>query len=267
MNNYLRLYTVLSALLLLGSCATKKVVVVKNMIPDSVYTAHENKELLIQNGDRVTILVSAKSVELAAPFNNALGAYAITNDGEVRGGSEQAQIGRDRGYLVGRDGAIEFPVLGYIPAAGLTLTQLKEKVKDLLVSNKYIKDPIVKVELINLKINMMGEVNAVGIIDAAEEKITLLEAISRAGGLTHNAAPDKVTVIREENGQRKLMLNNIESTEIFNSPSYYLQQNDIVYVQPRDGVPTQKEESTWRIVGIGMSFISVIISTLTLIAK
>lgn len=96
-------------------------------------------------------------------------------------------------------------------------------------------------------------------------RISVMEAITKAGGLTPNSSPDKITVIREENGVRRKIVTNIQSQEIFNSPAYYLKQNDIVYVEPRSAEVTPKEDRFWKVFGLGMGTVGVIISVLTLL--
>lgn len=96
-------------------------------------------------------------------------------------------------------------------------------------------------------------------------RISILEAITKVGGLSPNADPNKITVIREEDGVRRKIVTNIQSQEIFNSPAYYLQQNDIVYIEPKSAEVTPKEDRFWRILGIGMGATGVIVSVLTLI--
>jgi polysaccharide export outer membrane protein len=216
-----------STMLLMNSCIVgKKVIYVQDMQADTNYKVMKATSLHIQKNDRLSINISSRTPELAAPFNQ--GSYNINERGDVTAGA--AATAETKGYLVDGDGQIDFPILGSLQVGGKTLEEAKAMIQGRLVNDKLIGDPIVKVELINLKINMLGEVNRVGVLTVPDANITLLQAISQAGGLTVNAAADRITVIREENGQRKMVVNNIQSKEIFNSPTYYLQQNDIVYV-------------------------------------
>jgi len=247
-------------MLLLSSCASKKVVYVQDMLVDTVYNAIKAPALRIQKSDRLSIVVSAKIPELAVPFNQGIGTYQVNEQGNV---SNNPSTTPDvKGYLVDDNGEIEFPILGTLQVSDFTFEQVQNLIKSRLIDEKLINKPTVKVELLNLKINMMGEVNSVGVLDVPDGRITLLQAITMAGGLTVNAAPDRITVIREENGVRKKVFNNIQSRDIFNSPTYYLQQNDIVYIEPKDAVQTPKEEKNWRYISTGVGLLAVVFTLL-----
>ncbi|HFK5546701.1 TPA: polysaccharide biosynthesis/export family protein [Elizabethkingia anophelis] len=247
---------------MLNSCVSKKVVYVQDMIPDTEYPVAEAPALRLQKNDRVSIQVSAKSLELAAPFNTVAGTYKVGTDGSISTGVDQSS--NAQGYLIDREGNIAFPVLGNLHVEGLTLEEVRDLVRDKLINNKLINEPIVKVEILNFKISIAG---AIGnrVFEVPDGRMTLLEAITKAGGLTLNAAPDKVTVIREEDGVRRKIVTNIESQEVFNSPAYYLKQNDIVYIEPRNAEVTPREDRFWRYFGVGTGLLGTVISVLTLI--
>lgn len=252
----------LFSIILLNSCVSKKVVYVQDMIPDTEYPVAEAPALRLQKNDRVSIQVSAKSLELAAPFNTVAGTYKVGTDGSISTGVDQSS--NAQGYLIDREGNIAFPVLGNLHVEGLTLEEVRDLVRDKLINNKLINEPIVKVEILNFKISIAG---AIGnrVFEVPDGRMTLLEAITKAGGLTLNAAPDKVTVIREEDGVRRKIVTNIESQEVFNSPAYYLKQNDIVYIEPRNAEVTPREDRFWRYFGVGTGLLGTVISVLTLI--
>lgn len=144
------------------------------------------------------------------------------------------------------------------------MEEVRDLIRNRLINDRLINEPIVKVEILNFKVSITG---AIGnrVIDVPDGKMTLLEAITKAGGININAAPDKITVIREEDGMRRKIVTNIQSQEIFNSPAYYLRQNDIVYIEPRTTEVTPREDRFWRYFGTGMGLIGTVISVLTLI--
>ncbi|KUY17754.1 sugar transporter [Elizabethkingia miricola] len=232
------------------------------MIPDTEYPVAEAPVLRLQKNDRISIQVSAKSLELAAPFNTVAGTYKVGIDGSVSTGMDQSS--NAQGYLVDREGNIAFPVLGNLHVEGLTLEEVRDLVRNKLINGQLISEPIVKVEILNFKISVTG---AIGnrVLDAPDGRMTLLEAITKAGGIGVNAAPDKITVIREEEGVRRKIVTNIQSQEIFNSPAYYLKQNDIVYIEPRNAEITPKEDRFWRYFGVGSGLLGTVIGILTLI--
>lgn len=244
---------------LLSSCmAPKKIVYVSDMQPDSLYNMPEVPALRVQKNDRLSILVSAKNPELAAPFNVGVGAYKVNEDGSVS--TTNVAASNAQGYLVDQQGQIDFPVLGTLDVLGLTLQEVRDRVRDRLVDQELLKDPIVKVEMLNLKVSVVGAVVRSQVLQVPDARITLLEAIAQSGGLGSNAAPDRVTVIREENGVRKRIVNNIESKELFDSPAYYLQQNDIVFVEGRSAENTPREERNWRYFSSAMGAVTFILT-------
>ncbi|MCS4226500.1 polysaccharide biosynthesis/export family protein [Sphingobacterium sp. BIGb0165] len=260
----LTLWIVLLGLALFSSCAApKKIVYVNDMVPNIDYRMLDVPMLKLQKSDRLSIKISAKNPELAAPFNVIGGSYSL---GEKENGVSSNAAGQEsQSYLIDQQGNITFPILGNFHLEGLTLEQVRDLLSKRLSDGGFIKDAIVKVELLNLKVNVMGEVNRVGIIDVPDARLNLLEAISKAGGLTRNAASDRVTVIREENGVRKKLINNIGSQDIFDSPAYYLQQNDIVYVEPIAAESTAKEDRTWRFAAIATGVVTVLLTALNLL--
>lgn len=242
----------------------KKVVYLKDMEPNKVYNTALVPPLRIQKNDRLSIQISSKTPELAAPFNPDGGVYNVSPQGAITNASSLGGTNTNKGYLVDQEGNIEFPVLGTLNVEGLTLDGLRDLMRDQLVQQKLINDAVIKIELMNLRITMMGAIGSVGVLDVPDSRITLLEAVTRAGGLTANAKPSKVAVIREEAGGRKMYLNDIEKMDIFNSPTYYLQQNDIVYVEPRSGEMTPRETQTLTYFGLITGVATMVLTLLNL---
>ena len=112
--------------------------------------------------------------------------------------------------------------------------QVTELIKKRLIEEELIKDPIVTVQFLNFKVSVIGEVGRPGTFDISGDRITLLEALSMAGDLTIYGRRDRVAVIREKDGKRSILYHDLRSSDIFQSPCYYLQQNDIVYVEPNN---------------------------------
>jgi|SRR5690606_37044934 len=253
----------IAAMFLFSSClVSKKVIFVEDMLPDTTYSMMEPPPLQIQNGDRLAIVISSQMPELAAPFNAGVGSYQVDGKGDVMTSTTPRA---NKGYLVDDQGMIDFPILGSIYVNGLTIDQIKNIIKHQLIKEKFISDPVVSVELVNLRINMMGEVNRVGVLEVPDGRITLLEAITHAGGLTVNAASNRIRVIRQNDGEQMVFVNDIMSRDIFESPTYYLQQNDIVYVEPRDAEITPKVQQNWRYVGTGVSLLGTVFAILNFI--
>lgn len=139
------------------------------------------------------------------------------------------------GYLVDNEGNIDFPVVGILSLGGMTTREAETLIKSKIVPYMSASEnPIVQVRMSNYKYAMLGAVNGPGVYTAPNEKISIVEAIARAGDLNLYGQRDKIFLIREnEHGEREYHQLNINDAEIFNSPYYYLQQNDIVYVEPK----------------------------------
>lgn len=248
--------------LIFTSCASQRIVYLNDMNPELMYPVDEKAEMVIRPGDRLKIFVSSTNSELTVPFNQEMLMVGKTDGTEISG---TGHSDRGREYLVDLKGNIEFPILGLLHVTDITCRELGSFIKDKLTKSNLLDDAVVMVELLNWKVSVLGEVNRVGVIDIQEgQYITLLEAISRTGGLTDYAAEDKVAVIREVNGIRKMFVNDLRSTDLFYSQTYYLQQNDIVYVQPKEAKKTAKEERKWRWYSTGLSAIGLLISIITL---
>lgn len=211
---------------LASSCVDTKKATYFNNIGNSVIEANgPDLEPIIQKSDLLAINVSSLSPEASAMFNtlNASAPTSTTSNGT---------ISQSIGYLVDKDGDIQFPVLGKIRAAGFTKKQLSDNLVNSLLATKQLKDPIVTISFLNYRVTVLGEVGRPSVISVANEKISLLEALGLAGDLTIFAKRDNVLLIREEGGKKIIQRINLNTSEIFTSPYYYLKTNDIVYVEP-----------------------------------
>ena len=218
-------YLVMCMAVFFSACtSTKKIIYLQDVIPLKQQEIEQKYEVIIHSDDLLAIMVNSRDPELALPFNMPMVTYQL---GSNNGGQQ-----RVLGYLVDTNGDIDFPILGKIHVEGLTRMQLTELVKSKLIEGDLIKDPIVTVQFLNFKVSVMGEVGRPGSFTISGDRITLLEALSMAGDLTIYGRRDRVGVIRENNGKRTILFHDLRSADIFNSPCYYLQQNDIVYVEP-----------------------------------
>lgn len=207
------------------SCGTRQdIIYFQGVDFANVSTSVHNYNPTIRPDDLMTIVVSALDLDAARPFN--LTSVSFT--------SETGEVGRvaQQNYLVDSNGNIEFPVLGTLKLAGLNRIQATALIKDLL--KEYIKDPIVNIRTINFKVTVLGEINRPGSYTVPNDRITLIEAIGLAGDLTIQAERDNILVIREEEGKKTYHRVNMSSETVFNSPVYYLKQNDVIYVEPNN---------------------------------
>lgn len=262
MNNKI-FWVSLFGLLLLTSCASRKnIVYLQDMQIGEKYRYDTRYEAVIRRDDRLSITVNNKNPELAIPFNIYGGTFKVGENGDIT--ADAATKVNEKGYRVDVDGDIDFPILGILHVEGLTVSELRDLIKEKIEKGNYMKDPLVSIEFLNFKYTVLGAVGHNGTFSADGDRVTLLEAIANAGDLTDKARTDRVAVIREVDGARQMFMHDLRSKDIFDSPCFYLQQNDVVYVEPkyrkRDG-----EDRGWQIGTTLLSIASVICSLLWVI--
>jgi len=256
---YVAYLVVCMAVFFTACTSIKKIIYLQDVVPLKQQEIEQKYEVIIHGDDLLAIMVNSRDPELALPFNMPMVSYQL---GSNAGGQQ-----RVLGYLVDTNGNIDFPILGEIHVEGLTRMQLTELIKNKLIEGDLIKDPIVTVQFLNFKISVMGEVGRPGSFTISGDRITLLEALSMAGDLTIYGRRDRVGVIRENNGKRTILFHDLRSADIFNSPCYYLQQNDIVYVEPNKAKSGQSSINQNNSIGVWVSVISLLTTIAVLIFK
>ena len=251
-------FCVILSIAMYTSCVTPKDVVYFQDAGNYAYYRDVDKyEVYIHQDDLLAIMVNSQDPEAAMPFNLPTANFYI-------GGETYGQQ-RVLGYLVDIDGNIDFPVLGKLHVEGLTRNQLRDLIKTSLIEGDLLKDPIITINFLNFKISVQGEVNRAGSFHITGERITLLEALSMAGDLTIYGRRDRVAVIRESKGSRSILYHDLLSTELFKSPCYYLQQNDIVYVEPNDRRIQQSNINQNNSASVWLSIFSVLLTATSII--
>ena len=210
----------------------------------------------IQAGDLISISVSSLDAASNVLFNTG----AMRQVGESNTGGASATDLNKEGYLVGEEGNINFPIIGQIKLGGLSLKDAHKKMEQELI--RYVKDPIVNVRFLNFKVTVIGEVQKPLTFVIPNDRINVLEALGMAGDMTPFAKRNNVLVIREENGERAMVRLDFNSKDVFNSPYFYLKQNDIVYVEP-SALKDPSGERTLRII----TTIATVVTAVTLIIQ
>lgn len=244
----------------LSSCGNAKSATYFNNISSrSFRTDVEQLEPIIQKNDLLSISVTSVNAEATKLFNQQTqDAAQMTNSA---GGSSSVS-----GYLVDQDGYVNFPILGNIVAAGRSKKDLRDEITAKLIDEKLLIEPIVDIRYLNYKISVLGEVKNPSVLTIPNEKISLLEALGQVGDITIYGRRDNVTLIREENGIKRIREIDLTTSEIFNSPYYYLQSNDIIYVQPNKGrIAGASEVKTW--IPVILSAISLAVVTVVTINR
>ncbi|MDR1172422.1 MAG: polysaccharide biosynthesis/export family protein [Bacteroidales bacterium] len=249
--------------LVLASChSEKKIAYMQDVANEAVRTIEVNAGIVIQAKDVLSIVVSSKNPELVMAFNLPLLTYQA---GSTQSASSYSQ--RLLGYTVDLEGNIDFPVLGKLKVAGLTRDQLSEMIKQRLIQENLIKDPIIVTDFMNFKIYVLGEVKTPGAFALDGDRITILEALGKAGDLTIYGKRDNVLVRREKDGVVNLYRVDLRSEALLRSPVYYLQQNDVVYVEPNKTRAGQSRINENRSMGVWISLASLLTSMAVLIFK
>lgn len=223
--DYLRYIFVVPVLIccFFTSCvSTQKSVYFNNLSDTVIAPVKGNFEPVIHKNDVLQIVVSSMNPEDAIVFNTP----SVASTGAAGGGLQVT------GYLVSEQGFIEYPVLGQVKAAGLTKDQLSVYLRDELNNRKLMKDPVVSIRFLNYRVTVLGEVGNPGVISINNEKMSILEALGMAGDITINGKKENVLLVRDVDGQRVIKRLNLNSNDILSSPYYYLQSNDVVYVEP-----------------------------------
>lgn len=220
-------------------------------------------ELRAQPDDQLAISVASKDAELLTRFNNNT---LIGGGNNSQTGTNTVNVSSGVSYFrVNKEGNIEFPIFGTVHVGGMTTGQISSFIQKRMIDEGYINDAVVNTKIMSFKVTVMGDVKNPGTQTYQGERLTILEAIGKAGDLTNSAYRDNVLVIREENGQRKAYeVNLLDNQAVFNSPAYYLQQNDVIYVQPNKSQRVKGSTSyTW--LSVGSTVVGMIVSIVSLV--
>lgn len=214
-----QLVTIFVISIFISSCVTKKdVVYFQNAKNFETIVDTDTFTVKFKVGDIMNIVVSTLDPLAAAPYNPV-----------SPGGMAQAID-----YLIDVEGNIDFPVLGKVKLLGLTVEEAKQLFKKKFEDGKLLKDPVIIIRLLNYRVTVDGAVNNPGVFPVSGERISVLEALAAAGGLTIKGKRENVLIVRDFNGTKTYTRIDLTNKEVFNSPVFYLTQNDYVYVEPNN---------------------------------
>ena len=231
----------LAVVLSVSACVSpSQITYIKDMQYGRDYPAKPAPELHVQKQDRLTIHVYSSDPALATPFNVG----ALTQDGV--GGTREAS------YIVDADGNIDFPVLGTIPVEGMTLKEVQMNITNRIINSGYIREPVVGVDLQNFNVTLV-KYGTTSRISVSDRSINLLQVVAPTIG----EKIKEVEVIRTENGVRTAYHVDFQTIEMFDSPVFYLQQNDIVYVKPARWQVSQTGQTLRTTITMVTTFVNV----------
>lgn len=266
----------MAVMMMLSGCRTPQdVAYFQDTTAESILELPAVKQITIQPGDKLSIVVKSKDPAISDLFNLPVYTTRIGVGGSTTGDNVHLRANSGTSsesvatYTVDPKGDIDFPVLGKLHIEGMTRGELSGYIKGELMGRNLVKDPTIVVEFLSSGINILGEVRGPGRYDINKDKLTILEAISLAGDLNLTGRRDNVKVIRQENGKlHTYELDLTNAAKMAQSPAYYLQQGDVIYVEPTD---LQKRNTTVNgnnvlNVGFWVSIASLLTSVVTTIA-
>lgn len=244
-----------TAVLLLNACGVKYKTIpyfVDLPVKDDVEESINNKTIIkIQKDDVLSIIVSSPSAEANAIFNTA-------NSNSISAGSSSPI----NGFIVDDKGNVNLPYLGIVKIEGITTSAARELIQKRLNDGDFLKNAVVSLRLSNFKVSVLGDVARPGTYPIQNERITVLDALSMAGDLTITGVRDNVLLIRENEGKREQIRLNLQSKDLMNSPYFYLQTNDVLYIQPGPA-KFASVDSSYRNASFILSAISIIVLIIT----
>ena len=246
----------LIVLIILSSCAPSRNLVYFSNLKGSEEQTEQIKNQIdpvIQANDLLSITVSSLNAEANILFNS--GVIQLTTTG-----SNSSPVSKiNEGYLVDKSGAVNFPVLGFVKLSGLTKEEATEKMTNLI--KVHVKNPIVNIRFLNFRITVVGDVTKPSTFTVPTERVNIIEALGMAGDLTALGKRDNVLIIREKEGTRNTVRVNLNDKNVLNSPYFYLQQNDIIYVEPAKIKSLQSSSSSFYIpiISAAVSILSLVV--------
>lgn len=227
------LFAFFATALILASCSTPKdVTYMQDLADGQVGATITANDIRVKPDDKISIIVKSRDPLLSEMFNLSIASHRVGSDPEVTTSTGNQFVSF---YTVNPDGDIDFPTLGKIHIAGMRRNEVTDYIKNRLVKEDLVKDPVVTMEYVNTGVNIMGEVTKPGRYDINKDKLTILEALSLAGDLTITGKRDNILVMREIDGKpHAYRIDLTNSQSLYSSPAYYLQPDDVVYVEPVD---------------------------------
>lgn len=221
---------------LTGCSAPKDVAYFQDVTTSTITPVSATQSIKIKPGDKISIMVKAKDAEISDLFNLGIISSRTGSSVSSTGGKTRSYTTGNEGmgaYTVTPEGTIDFPMLGKLTVSGMSRSELAGFIKGELMGRQLVKDPVVTVEFMNIGVSVLGEVLTPGRYDMNLDQFTILDAISLAGDLTIQGQRQNVKVLRKEaDGMHTYILDLTDMAKTVSSPAYYLQQGDIVYVEP-----------------------------------
>ncbi|MFZ4262520.1 polysaccharide biosynthesis/export family protein [Sphingobacterium sp. HJSM2_6] len=246
-------------LLLFSSCSVKKIVYFNDLPVDTLQILKQAatfQEPVIQSDDLINISIQTLDPSSSQVANQSMAVQAVGASSATNVGSQVIS-----GFLVDKDGYVSMTLLGKIKLAGLSTYQAREAIA--LKASQYYKEPNVQVRFANFKITVLGEVTRPATYTVPNEKVTVLDALGLAGDLTIYGKRENVLLVRDIAGQKELVRLDLNNSDLFSSPYFYLRQNDVLYIEPGKAKAAANNSSRTQTLAMIGSFLSVLMVAFT----
>ena len=257
---YLKLL-ILGLVVMLSACdAQRRVLYLQDVESGSEIVLPDNYVIRIKPLDQITIVVNSKNPELAMPFNTST-SYNSLNGVVTNTNANESSL---QVFTVDSKGYISMPVIGDVKISGLTREEAEAKIEKMIVDGEYIADPKVNVRFANLTVSIIGEVTKPGRYNINKDQLTIFEALALAGDMTIYGNREDVAIIREKDGKSIVMKLDLRSQDIFSSPYFYIEQNDVIIVSPNKFKAATAEINQNRSFWISLASTGISLATLLL---
>lgn len=259
----------LMAMLLMSSCvSTKKIVYFQDS--DEVFKQGQQimqqYEMRLKPADQVYIKITCSEPELLAIFaqdvvmGTAGGGTSMSSSYLNTAGN----MSNAYGYTVDNDGYVALPAVGRVNVAGCTMSEAGQRIEKSIIDSNLIKDPKVTVLLLNARVAVLGAVKSPQVVSLTSERNTILDVLSRCGDIGDTGLRQKISLYREENGERKKYSIDLTDCDVFQNPAYYVQQNDMIYVEPNKS-QSVRSSAFYTFLNAGSSIIGVISTIVSIV--
>lgn len=243
-----------------SSCSSPKNITYFQDVPDTIQQKIVNQATYltpkIQVDDILQISIQTLDANSSALFNQQAGnGFPATGITSVSG--QATQPANTNGYLVDADGNVMLPLLGKVYVKGKTTSDVRTQIQ--LKAAEYYKEPVVNVRFANFKITVLGEVTRPGTYVMPNEKVTLLDAIGMAGDLTIYGKRENILLVRDADGKKEFVRFNLNESKVFSSPYFYLQQGDMVYIEPNKSKVASTDATQVRRIAIFTSVLTLLV--------
>ena len=256
----------LAALLLMSSCvSTKKIVYFQDS--DEVFRQAQQivqqYEMRIKPADQVLIKVTCSEPELLAIFSQDV-IMGSSGSGSNLSTGVNGSMSNAYGYTVSNDGFVVLPAIGRVNVANCTVDDAAKRIEQSIKDANLIKDPEVTVRLLNARVAVLGAVKSPRVVNLTSERNTILDVLSQCGDIADTGLRKKISLYREENGERKKYNIDLTDCNVFQSPAYYVQQNDMIYVEPNKS-QSVKSSAFYTFLSAGASIVGVVSTVVSLV--